>query len=392
MKIIEVTDKKLAAQWINFPKRLYRHDTNWICPLDLEIQGIFDPQSNLCFAYGEAARWILINDSGEIIGRIAAFIDRRKVNHFDYPTGNAGFFECKNDQEAANMLFDTAKNWLAARGMEAMQAPVNFGENYMHWGLLVEGFQPQGYGMPYNFPYYQQLFESYGFRNYFSQLSFHKVLSEGFSERMWKFAEYTASRPGYSFEHFSFQRIDKYISDFVFTYNAVWSKFHVGYTPLKDQEIRQLVEGSKMVLDEELIWFAYDQGKPVGLMVVFPDINQILVKLKNGKLNLINKLKLLFYRRRAISRTRVLMFGILPEYQNTGIVAALFQQLVKVLQNKPRHKEIELSWVGDYNPRMIGVYEKIGAVPAKKHITYMYLFNNDAVFRRFDNQFEGKLY
>ena len=240
--------------------------------------------------------------------------------------------------------------------------------------------------------YYQELFENYGFRDYFGQFTYHKDLTEGFPERMVKFAEFTESRPGFHFEHFSYRNINKYIDDFVFTYNTIWSMFHDGYTPLKHEEIRKLVEEAKLVIEEEFIWFAYNNDKPAGLMVVFPDINQILVKLKNGKLNILNKLKFIYYRKRAVTRTRVFIFGILPEYQNSGIVAALFYQLVKVLGKRPRHKEIELSWVGDYNPRMMSIYDKIGGKQVKKHVTYMYLFDPKADFRRFDNEFEGKLY
>lgn len=392
MKCIEVKDKKLAEKWIQFPKQHYKGDPHWICPLDAEIESIFNPNSNLCFEHGEAMRWLLEDDQGKLIGRIAAFIDHKKVDHYEYPTGGAGFFECIDDQEAANLLFDTAKAWLEERGIKAMLAPINFGENYNHWGLLVEGFTQQGYGMQYNYPYYQKLFESYGFQNYFDQLSFHKAVSEGFPEHLMKFAEYTESRPNYSFEHLHYNELERYINDFVSIYNGVWSKFHEGYTPLKHEEIRNLVKEAKLLLEDDFIWFAYDKGKPVALMVVFPDINQVLKKLKNGKLNLINKLKLVYYRRRAVSRSRVLIFGLLPEYKNSGIVAALFLQLVKVLKNKPRHKEIELSWVGDYNPKMISIYEKIGSVPAKKHITYMKLFDSKAEFKRFRNEFEGKLY
>jgi len=392
MKIVEVTDKNLAREWLSVPKSLYRNDKNWVCPLDAEIEGIFNPDNNLCFERGKAVRWFLVNDSNEKIGRIAAFYDNKKVNHYKQPTGGAGFFECIDNQEAANMLFDTARRWLESQGMQAMLAPVNFGENYNYWGLLVEGFTKQGYGMPYNFPYYQKLFENYGFREFFGQFTFHKLLSNGWSERMLKFAEYTETRPGYSFEHFSYKKLDKFVDDFVFTYNTIWSHYHDGYTPLQHSEIRKLVDDARLVIREEFIWFAYDNGKPAGLMVAFPDINQILSRIKNGELTFFNKLKFFWYRKRAVDRTRVFIFGILPEYQNTGIIAALFLQLVKTLDKTKKYKEIELSWVGDYNPKMIAVYEKIGTTKEKKHATYIHLFDPAAEYYRFDNTFEGKLY
>ncbi|MGD2035038.1 MAG: hypothetical protein PVF73_08280, partial [Bacteroidales bacterium] len=178
----------------------------------------------------------------------------------------------------------------------------------------------------------------------------------------------------------------------VATYNTIWSAFHDGYVPLRHSEIRKLIEEARTVIQEEFIWFAYDKGKPTGLMVAFPDVNQILKKLGNGKLNVWNKLKFLYFKKRAVTRVRIFIFGILPEYKNTGVLAALYYQLVKVLISKRRFSEIEMGWIGDYNPKMISIYDKIGGKLAKKHITYMYLFDRKAKFKRFDNEFEGKLY
>jgi len=392
MDVLEVTNKIQAEEFLRVPKILYKEDKNWVCPLDVEIDGIFNPESNICFQNGEAIRWILKDDRGKLIGRIAAFIDEKKANLYDQPTGGAGFFECIDNQEAANHLFDTAKEWLSAKGMKAMQAPINFGENYNHQGLLIEGFIQQAYGMPYNYPYYQNLFEKYGFKNYFEQNSFHKNLAEDFPDHLVKFAKYTSSRSGYSFEHFKYNNVDKYVDDFVVTYNTVWSAFHDGYIPLRHEEIKKILEEASMMIEEEYIWFAYDKGKPIGLMVAFPDVNQILKKLKNGKLNFLNKLKFIYYRKRAITRARAFVFGILPEYQNSGVLAALFYQFVKVLRKKPRQKEIEISWIGDYNPKMLSIFGKFGAKLVIKHATYLHLFDPKAPFKRFDNEFEGKLY
>ncbi|MBN2350445.1 MAG: hypothetical protein JXJ22_16530 [Bacteroidales bacterium] len=393
MTLVEVTDKKTAAQFLEVPKLLYRSDPNWICPLDVEIEGIFDPRNNSCFLHGEAKRWILTDGANNLIGRIAAFIDRNKVNLFGYPAGGAGFFECINNQEAANLLFNTAVFWLSDKGMKAMQAPINFGENFVYWGLLTEGFMQQGYGMPYNFPYYKSLFETYGFKNFFEQYSYHIDLSKPFPERMLKFAEYIETRPNFSFEHFSYEKAEKFIDDLVTTYNTIWSSYHDGYSPLKHNDLRKMMEDAKPVIDEKLIWFAYDKGNPVALVINYPDVNQVLKKLKNGRLSLINKLKFLYYKNsKVITRSRSLVAGVLPEYQNSGIIMALFYQYIKEIWKRPHHTQIELSWVGDYNPKMIAIYEKIGGYKVKTHITYMYLFDKKIKFQRFNNEFEGKLY
>src|SRR5699024_6840886 len=164
MQIIEVTDKRTQKEFLQLPVRLYKHEQNWIRPLDKDIEKVFDPTKNKYFEHGECTRWILVNDQQETIGRVAAFIDRKTANTFDQPTGGMGFFECINDKEAAFLLFDTCKEWLEARNMEAMDGPINFGDRMNWWGLLVDGFYEPNYGMFYHFPYYQQLFEAYGFQ------------------------------------------------------------------------------------------------------------------------------------------------------------------------------------------------------------------------------------
>ena len=113
-----------------------------------------------------------------LMGRVAAFINNKKAYHYEQPTGGIGFFECIDDEKAAFLLFDTAKNWLSANGMQAMDGPINFGENDNFWGLLVEGFTVPSYGMNYNPPYYRPLFENYGFKTAYAQITNHLDVSE----------------------------------------------------------------------------------------------------------------------------------------------------------------------------------------------------------------------
>ena len=131
------------------------------------------PGAEQTFRSGEAIRWIVRDARNRTVGRIAAFYNREKAALEEQPTGCCGFFEAIDDQQVADMLFDAARMWLASRGMEAMDGPVNFGQRRDWWGLLVEGFEFQPlYKNPYNPPYYKELFERYGFRNYFNQHSF----------------------------------------------------------------------------------------------------------------------------------------------------------------------------------------------------------------------------
>jgi hypothetical protein len=392
MRLLEVNTYQTSKAFLELPKILYKNDPYWTCPLDKEIEGIFHAETNNKFKNGEAVRWLLVDDNNEIIGRIAAFYDNHLMTHFKYPTGGCGFFECANNQQAANMLFDTAKDWLTDRGMQAMQGPVNFGENYNYWGLLVDGFMRQGYAMPYNFPYYQQLFENYGFQNYFEQYSYNMKVYGEWPERMMKFSEYAAARANISFKYLDFNRLDEFVGYFVDIYNTIWSAFHDNYSPLEGDEIRQMILHSKPVLDEKLMWFAFDNEKPVAFLAATPDVNQLFAKLKNGKLNFINKLKFIYYKKRAITRTRVFVGGVHPDYQKTGVIGALFVKLLNTVKEKKNIEEIELGWVGDYNKKMQSLYKTIGAEQLKTHITYLKLFDPKLTFERFSNDFEGKLY
>ncbi|MCZ4693200.1 GNAT family N-acetyltransferase [Ancylomarina euxinus] len=381
MNIIEVVNKSQKQSFLDFARTLYRNDPNFACPLDGEINGIFDPKENSFFKHGEAIRWILSDDDGKVIGRIAAFINTNKAFSFDQPTGGCGFFECIEDKDAAFLLFDTAKNWLKERGMEAMDGPINFGENDNHWGLLVEGFMPQGFGMPYHKAYYQEFFESYGFQVFFEQYSYHVDRTKPFPERFAKIAEWISKKPGFEFEHFQFSNSEKYIQDIIEVYNEAW-KFHDNFTPIDIEDIRKIACEGKGILEEEFIWFAYHEGKPVGFFVAMPDINQILIKL-NGKLDFWNKLKFFYYlKRKTITRTRITVMGVLPRYQRFGIESAIFWQMDKAIKAKKQYTEVELSWVGDFNPKMISIYESVGGVRMKKHHTYRFLFDPKAPFKR----------
>jgi GNAT superfamily N-acetyltransferase len=381
MKIIQVTDNQTKNIFHQLPHLIYKGDPNWSCPLHDMVEDVFTPAKNPSFKTGEAIRWVVVDDAGKPLGRIGAFYNTKKTHTFEQPTGGCGFFECIDNQDVAVMLFDAARDWLRERGLEAMDGPVNFGENYMNWGLLADGFMHQGFGMPYNPPYYQNLFRKYGFEVYFEQYSYHLDYSKPFPERFWKIAGWVAQKPGYSFEHFSFQKTDKFIDDFCYIYDEAW-RFHEHFQPLDKQEIRDFIMTSKAILDPEMVWFAYHDNVPIALFVMIPDINQILKKL-NGKMNFISILKFLYYKKtKVMTRTRILIMGVTPKYQKSGIESAIFWHQDKLMKHKPQFKEVELSWAGDFNPKIIALYKSVGGVHVKTHYTMRYLFDRSKPFKR----------
>ena len=143
-------DNSTAREFLEVAVIIYKNDPNFIRPLDKDVNDVFDRKKNKAFRVGECVRWLL-KDDDILIGRIAAFVNKKYKNKGDdQPTGGIGFFECINNQEAADMLFDVAKSWLMQRGMEAMDGPINFGERDRWWGLVTEGFKPPIYLMNYN--------------------------------------------------------------------------------------------------------------------------------------------------------------------------------------------------------------------------------------------------
>jgi hypothetical protein len=396
MKIFEVTTKDDRKEFIDFPKRLYNTDPYWVCQLDSGIESVFDPLKNHTFKHGSAIRWILKDDHDLTIGRIAAFIDNVRSEANNQPTGGIGFFEVIDNRDAAFILFDKAIEWHIAHNMQAVDAPINFGENDNNWGLLVEGFMQPGVGMPYNKKYYKSFFEEYGFQNYFEQYSYHRDIRDKdnkivqFPERIMKIAEWLTKRPGYSFHHFEFRNKAKYVNDIVEIYNSTWSVFKEDFTPLNPVILEESLEKAKQIIDEKLIWFAYFKEKPIAFFVLFPDFNQIL-KHFNGKLHLWNVILFLYFKMtHKMTRMRALVGGVHPTHQNSGVESAIFFQLYKVFKKRPWFKELELSWVGDYNPRMIAIYEALGAKKAKTHITYRFLINKKVSFVRYKDELSDK--
>jgi len=264
-----------------------------------------------------------------------------------------------------------------------MDGSVNPGGSDSNWGVLVEGFTHPGYGMTYNFPYYRELFENYGFKLYFEQFSYHLNIKQPFPERFWKISDWALRKPGFTYRHFRSSEAEKFIRDMVQVYNEAWSSFKEDFIPMDPNEARETFRKARAIIDEEIIWFAYHEGTPVAFFIMFPDINQVIRPFR-GNLNLWNMIRLLYAMKiHRITRIRALVAGIIPKYQNSGIESAIFKHLEKVMKKKTYYQEIELSWVGDFNPKMRSLYEAVGAKMAKKHITYRHLFDTSRPYKRF---------
>ena len=373
MNIAEVTDKKSAKEFLELQRKLYKNDPNFISPFDKDIEAVFDPKLNNFHSHGIIKRWIAKNDKGETVGRIAAFINHQKNKNPDFIIGGIGFFESINDEKIAFLLFNTARQWLRQNNAKAMDGPINFGENDKYWGLLVEGFVPPSMGMNYNPPYYQTLFEKYGFVKQYDQYTNVIHVSKPFPERFSKIADWIANKPEYKFVHFENKHFKKFAKDFQEIYNDAWSEFE-DFTPIQLDTLKESFREMKPIVDEKIIWFAYCNDEPIGFVLALPDIN-VLLKSFNGKLNLWNKLRFFWkLKTTTIDRIRFIVMGCKRKFQNKGIESGMIRQLQ--LETLPRNtiKQAELAWVGDWNTKMIAIHEATGATREKVHRTYRYTF------------------
>lgn len=371
--IVEVKTQKQVKAFIDLPRKLYKNNPDWVCTLDNDIESVFDPKKNNFFNHGICTRWISIDEKGETIGRIAAFVNHKKTNEQSEPAGGTGFFECINDKQTATELFDTAKEWLKSKGMKAMDGPINFGENDKFWGLLIEGFHSPSYGMNYNPHYYIDFFESYGFEKLYDQFTNVLKVDNPLPQRFTKISDWVMKKSEYTFEHFSLANKEKYFRDFVETYNDAWYGFE-NFVPIEIETIRESFRQMQAIMDQRIIWFAYYNEQPIAFIVCLPDVNQLLKPL-HGKMNLLNKLRFVWYKKTtSVNRIRIIVMGCKQKFQNHGIESAL----IRCLQNEvlPRNtvKEVELAWVGDFNKKMMALHEATGAVRSKVHRTYRYHF------------------
>ncbi|UTA68864.1 hypothetical protein [Emticicia sp. 21SJ11W-3] len=390
MKIVEVgNNKHFRKEFLEFPVRLYNGNPYWIRPLDNDIERIFDPTKNPLHENNNCIRWLALNENGDTIARVAAFVNPNTVVYSnDQPTGGIGFFECINDKHVAFALFDTCKAWLKARGMEAMDGPVNFGERDNWWGLLVDPYDAEPtWSMFYHHEYYRTFFEEYGFQDYFRQYTFLLPLEEKEARKvlrpaLFEIANRVYNSPGYDFRHINKKELSIFAQDFRTIYNLAWSK-NMAAGEMTAERAEAIMHQMKPILVEELMWFGYHNNKPIAFFIMIPELNQIIKHL-NGKLDIIGKLKWVYHRlMKTNHKARGVIFGVIPEYQGRGIESAIALAFSRACW-KPgyQYTTLELNWIADFNPKMLKVTQLLGARKFKTYITYRYLFDHTRAFKR----------
>jgi hypothetical protein len=375
----EVQNENHKKEFLEFPVRLYQHDKNYIRPLDKDIEEFFDPEKNKFFKSGACTRYLFKNKQNQTVGKVAVFVNT--LYQQAQPTGGIGFFDCINDQETANFIFNHCKSRLQEMGMEAMDGPINFGERDKFWGLLIEGFIEPLYGMNYNFPYYKDLFEQYGFRIYFEQLCFSRPIFAEVSRVFTVMHTKHKRNPDLSAVPMKKNQLEKFAKDFTEIYNKAWAAHGEG-KQIEEAKTLKLFKMMKPIINEHISWFVYEKEKPVAMWMNIPDLNQWF-KYLNGQFGLWEKLKLLWLKRLKKNEKMVgLVFGVIPEWQKKGLEGYMIWEGTQHLRKHTDFKVTELQWIGDFNPKMIKIAESLDTTVTRKLATYRYLFDRNKKFER----------
>jgi len=348
-KLIEVKDRNTEKMFLYGISHIYENDNNWVPLLDSDVKNHFNTKKNSLLVDGKANRWIIVDDSFKVLGRIAAFFNPVKSNIHEQPTGGLGFYESVDSFEVSSLLFNTAINWLKEFGIEAVDGPINLGENTSNWGLLVSGYVQQMYGMQYHPMYYKVLFEKFGFKTYYKQFTY-RIEPKNVLERIFKVGKWVERKKRLRARHLVESEKGDFSADLSEAFNRIWLSFKDDFTPTTGSDIQKMLDDAKFILDPKLVWVIYDEERPIAIAIMIPGVNQLIKKI-GGKLNIINIIKLLYYKKtKVINRVRSIIIGVDPEYQRQGVEALIFYKINQFF-DKSQYNELEFSWIGDYNTK-----------------------------------------
>jgi GNAT superfamily N-acetyltransferase len=366
VQIYPVSSQKQLMQFIKFPWKIYKDDPNWVPHLIMDRKKILDKKKNPFFEHADA-EYFLAEYNGEIAGRIAAIKNDLHLEIHNDNAGFFGFFECINNQEVANALFDTARKWLKDKGLSLMRGPANPSSND-EWGMLLKGFDDSPrILMTYNPEYYLTLCENYGLKKekdlYAFKLENKKVLA---SEKLIRGNEIVKKRSGFVVEQIDMKNFDAELEKVKFVYNKAWAP-NWGFVPLTEKEVDAMAKDLKQLAEPKLVLFGFIQGKLVGFALVLPDYNQIFKEM-NGRLFPFNFLKM-YTKKKEIKWSRIITLGIIPEFQKKGLDTVFYYEIVK------RAEECgillgEASWILEDNEMMIRGAELMNGEKYKEYRIY----------------------
>jgi ribosomal protein S18 acetylase RimI-like enzyme len=366
MEIQVVQSRKDLKAFIQVPYDFYRDDPVWVAPLRSEQWSQYDPKKNPMLTHCET-QLFLLKDGGKILGRCAAFIDHLAIEHWGEPIGLFGSFESIEDQDAAQLLLSTARDWLVSKGMRAMRGPWSFASQ--EWGLEIKGSErPPVILAPHNPDWYPLYFEQFGLRKAIDLIAYLGDMKTGYTlpERFLTLADRIQSRYGVTIRPVDMSKLEDEVMAIVEVSNRSLND-NWGYYPVTPEEARAMARDLKPIVNPEALVIAEDSaGNPIGFGLSLPDVN-VLLKGMRGSLFPFGWLKLLFGVKR-IEQYRMWALGVVPEYQGKAIDTLLYKATYDAL--KDIKVTMEINYVLENNDRMNNALLKMGVEPIRRYRVY----------------------
>lgn len=372
IEIRAVRTARDKRRFVDLPYRLYRDNESWVAPLKMAQKQMLDTKKHPFYKTSDVELF-LAERGGRVVGRIMAILNRAHNEFHKESAGFFGFFEAEQDLEAAESLFESAKAWLAERGATVMRGPVNPSTNY-ECGLLVEPFDLRpAVMMPYNPAYYVDLIERCGLKKAKDLYAYN--LDEKFyqgEDKLKRVAERLKQRDRIRVRSVDLKQFKREIEIVRRVYNDAWQD-NWGFVPVSEEEFNHLAKDLKQIADPEIAMIAEQEiegaggWKPVGFFLGVPDVNQALSKL-DGRLLPFGLIKLLYYSRK-INRARVIIMGVVKEFQKYG-AGSLFLSEIRQRSRSRGYLSGELGWVLEDNVMMHRAMELIGAARYKTYRIY----------------------
>lgn len=368
VEIILIRTAKEIAQFIDFPHDLYADDPNYVPELRMVVKEMLNPKKNPFFEHSSADLFLAIRE-GQVAGRIAA-IRNNNYNAFHRANvGFFGFFDVVDDYQVAKALLDTVYAWNNHQGFTTILGPTNFTTNDTA-GVLIRGFdQPPVVQMTYNKAYYADFLERYGYAKEMDLYAYFIPTKTANDKciRLTEALEKRLLRKGITFRTVDLKNFKQEAAAIKEVYADAWEQ-NWGFVPPTSHEFDHLADGLKMILDARFNFIAEQNGKMIGFAVGVPNINEILIKTKRGRLYPWDIFRLLLGKKK-VKIVRVILLGVIAPYRNLGVEAVFF---AKYIQEAYKNGLLggEASWVLENNHMMRKAAEHLNGEIYKTYRMY----------------------
>jgi len=364
--IEKVEGRRALREFIRFPWEVYKTDPHWVPPLIIDLKEKLNRKKNPFFAHAEMDLFLARRD-GRVTGRIAAIADQNHNTFHNEKIVFFGLYESLNDPETAAALLDTVAAWGKSRGMDTLRGPVNLSLND-ECAFLLEGFDsPPAIMMPYNPPYYLELMDRYGMVKAKDLYAFFGPKDHQPVPKVQEIVDKLRRENRFTVRPLNKKTLTDDIAKIMHIYNNAWEK-NWGFVPWTPEEMEHMVAKLKQVADLRIVLLAEDaDGRPVGFALGLPNLNEVIKKM-NGRLTPQGIIKYLYYRKR-VKGTRTLVFGVVKEYQHTGVSYLLYDEYEKRVFGSG-YQWGETSWQLEDNDLVNRFTLSVGARLYKKYRIY----------------------